>query len=47
MWPCIPNTTYNRTHPHITLTLIKRVDAARYFYLYLYGGVYIDLDVCV
>jgi len=24
---------------------IKRVDAARYFYLYLFGGVYIDLDV--
>ena len=23
----------------------KRVDAVRYFYLYLYGGVYIDLDV--
>ena len=26
-------------------TTIKRVDAARYFMLYLYGGVYVDLDM--
>ena len=24
---------------------IKRIDAVRYFYLYKYGGVYMDLDV--
>ena len=35
--------TYDNYDVHI-----KRVDAVRYFYLYHYGGVYIDLDfICL